>query len=423
MPASANYLKARKTWAVDFHQHGVRWQVTKGIRNKEDAEALAKRATERMTAGEDLRPADKRPASAATSLLPATATSGITLRAFASHFLVEEAAAKKASTNDYYEGQLRLHILPAIGDLEVARIDRGVVKKLLRDLIGKISEHTDRRIRNKTREAIHATLCVVLEAAVDQQLIPYNPALRLRNKHMHDPDQLDEEIQVWTPDEVARFLRVCQQHAPHWFPFFFVALRTGLRLGELTELRWEKDFKHAGKLHVQRSYSYRKRKKIVLAADGTYEKVEAPDQQRITSTKGKKKRLVDLFPPVEDVLKALRATQRAVCFQRGQTPSLVFTGVLGRKISDVTIGKVMRKLEVIAEVPRLTIHGLRHTYATINLSRGEDLHYISAQLGHADVATTERHYKHWIPDDAEMVERRRKRHLEIWKATGESAGH
>ncbi|HEY8154186.1 MAG TPA: tyrosine-type recombinase/integrase [Myxococcota bacterium] len=47
-----------------------------------------------------------------------------------------------------------------------------------------------------------------------------------------------------------------------------------------------------------------------------------------------------------------------------------------------------------------TPHNLRDTYASQLLSAGMQLVYVSAQLGHADVAVTARHYARWCGDDA-----------------------
>ena len=47
----------------------------------------------------------------------------------------------------------------------------------------------------------------------------------------------------------------------------------------------------------------------------------------------------------------------------------------------------------------LTPHGLRDTYASHLLSAGVQLAYVSAQLGHADVAITARHYARWCGGD------------------------
>lgn len=428
MPATANYRKDRKQWVVSFHQFGARWQVSEGVKDKADAHDKARLANLAMKEGKDLRPPEKRPAAAALADLPVSAmgrpmSGATTFEEFAIWWMIEEQPKKKATTNTSYESQFRCHIFPAIGDLPLASITRHVVKRMLKDLIGKVSARTGRPLRNKTREDIHADVCAVLEAAADLGLIEANPALRIKDKDMHDPDEIEQEKKVWSPEEADRFLRTCKAHPrdARWYPYFFVALRLGPRFGEQVELRWDKDFKIPGKLHIQRNFIVKPRKKMVLNADGkTYRRERMPEQDRITTTKGKKKRLLDTFE-VETVLAEHRAAQRKEAFALGQGQSLVFTGVTGARVSDVTLGRVMATLEKLANVPHITIHGLRHTFASVNLMRGVDIKDVSEQLGHEDIATTERHYRHYIPDDAEAVARRRRMAAEVWKVGGESA--
>jgi len=59
-----------------------------------------------------------------------------------------------------------------------------------------------------------------------------------------------------------------------------------------------------------------------------------------------------------------------------------------------------------AGLRKVTFHGLRHTYATLQLSRGENLGPVSKQLGHANVAITQSTYRHVLPSEgAGMADR------------------
>lgn len=51
-----------------------------------------------------------------------------------------------------------------------------------------------------------------------------------------------------------------------------------------------------------------------------------------------------------------------------------------------------------AGLKRIKFHGLRHTCATLLLRAGKPIHVVSQRLGHADVATTHKHYAHVLPD-------------------------
>ena len=57
----------------------------------------------------------------------------------------------------------------------------------------------------------------------------------------------------------------------------------------------------------------------------------------------------------------------------------------------------------IRRLPKLTIHGLRHTHATILLEQGVNPKVVSERLGHASVATTMDIYSHVLPDMQEKA--------------------
>lgn len=62
----------------------------------------------------------------------------------------------------------------------------------------------------------------------------------------------------------------------------------------------------------------------------------------------------------------------------------------GRPLSRIEIWRLVRKYAVRAGMPRnLTVHTLRHCFATHLLSNGADLRSVQEMLGHVDIATTQ----------------------------------
>jgi len=409
MAAKAKFVRGK--WGVYYDQYGTRWYAA--MADGKTAKDVAKRANERMTKGEDLRPEDKRPITAERPSPPTRAPAGVPFQAFSTQWLVDEQATRKNTTNAYYEWALRVHLNPVIGEVDIRTFDRELVKKTLMTFIGKKSKRTKQPLSNPTIEGIHATLSAVLSAAVDQNHLIGNPAIDLPEKYMADPNEIVEEIECWTAEQAERFLEVCLEKFPSWHPFFMLAIRNGPRLGELTEFRWDKDFKKPHKLQVQRSYSARTRKRIVIDADGSH-RSETVESDRISSTKGKRTRYLDLTPDVEAVLDKHRAAERERCFKAGKPFSLVFTGSRFARVDGANLEeRVMKKVIAIAKLPPLSIHGLRHVYATVTLQT-EPLRYVSEQLGHADISTTERIYRHHLPA-TEGEEERRTRRDAAWK--------
>ncbi|HKO23314.1 MAG TPA: site-specific integrase [Chloroflexota bacterium] len=76
---------------------------------------------------------------------------------------------------------------------------------------------------------------------------------------------------------------------------------------------------------------------------------------------------------------------------------MVFANAQGGPINPDNVDRDFDRLVAKAGIRRITIHGLRHTYATLALAAGEHPKVVSESLGHADVATTLRIYAHVLP--------------------------
>ena len=51
-------------------------------------------------------------------------------------------------------------------------------------------------------------------------------------------------------------------------------------------------------------------------------------------------------------------------------------------------------LVIVAGLPRITLHGARHSFATVALEAGVDVLYVSSRLGHSSPAITQSVYQH-----------------------------
>ena len=75
----------------------------------------------------------------------------------------------------------------------------------------------------------------------------------------------------------------------------------------------------------------------------------------------------------------------------------------GTAIDPNLMTRAFKKVVTTSGVPKLTIHGLRHTHATILLEQGVNPKVVSARLGHASVTTTMDIYSHVLPEMQEKV--------------------
>jgi integrase len=147
-----------------------------------------------------------------------------------------------------------------------------------------------------------------------------------------------------------------------------MAVRTGLRAGELLALEWSDiDFE-------SRFVEVKKGLNVATKQTGPPKK--------------KKTRKVDLTLAVVQALRRLQA-QRKIFNIGGK--ELVFPNLSYQRLIRETIKEI---------APRpVRIHDLRHTYATLRIAKGDNIMDVSKQLGHHKVAFTLDQYGHWMPGE------------------------
>lgn len=249
-----------------------------------------------------------------------------------------------------------------IGDIVLAELRPSDVKRFQSNL-------SDRGLSPKSIQVIRSVLHLVLESALADEIIPYNPADRTRG-----PVIPPTEITSWTPDEVRRFLVISDRH--EYAPLWRMALETGMRIGELRALTWHD-------IDLRERFAYVRRTATVDAA-GRPIIGDAPKT-------GSSRRAVPLSTMAADQLGTLRSSS---------TSMLVFPGRHGDLLHPRTIRGWLDQLSTAAGVSRIRVHDLRHTAATMMLSQGTPAHVVAGILGHAHPSMTLNVYAHSSDDAA-----------------------
>src|SRR2546426_5440669 len=263
----------------------------------------------------------------------------------------------KPSTRRAYGTDLNNHLIPALGDLPLGQIGPEEVNAYLAGQDGKL--------RPKTLTNQLSLLAKVMSDAVEAHRLTVN---RLhRSKAIRRPKAIREDdeirVEVLTHAEINTALDALP---PAWYPFFLTLVCTGLRLGEALALTWA-DFDEAnGRLWVRRSY-YR----------GAF---------YLPKTK-RSRRPVDIGDPLLAVLRGVRRARFGAT--AAPAAALIFPSRTGRPLIPENLRKrVWRPPLVNAGVKHVRIHSLRHFYASALIAQGENIKYISSQLGHASVQIT-----------------------------------
>lgn len=283
-----------------------------------------------------------------------------------------------------YRSVIALHLKPALGDYKLQGVRAIDIERFLADKSG---------LAPATVGKIFTVLSSALRAAVKNALVAQNVASLVSNKPRPPDAQTGAVANCWTADEAATFLVAAKAAGPQAAALWTVALDSGMRKSELAGLRWsDVDFAHGRVLVTQQLLT------------GGLEPVFIP-------TKGKRARTVDLASETLELLKAHKTHQAAIKLRyRPQYHDfgLVFAkewaedgrrhDVLGTPIAVNNIGeRAFAALITTAAVRPITIHGLRHTCASLLLQAGVSPNVVRDRLGHRKVETTLTVYAHCLP--------------------------
>jgi integrase len=296
--------------------------------------------------------------------------SRLTVAELAQKWLDTVAAHKvKPTTLEDYEATLRVHALPALGAIPVQKLTPTIVQQFYSD---KLSAGASPR----TVQLCHLRLSQVLAQGVRWDLLPRNVCA------VTEPPRVTYKPgKTWTADDAQRFLAASDADTYH--PLWLVALTTGLRRGELLGVRWQDLDLNKRTLRVAQTVTVLK---------------GAPHIQ--TPKSASALRTVTLPPETVAALSAHRVRQlerRLLAGGAWQDHDLVFCTGEGKPINPPNIARNYGKIIDAAGVPKIRLHDLRHTHATLLLTNGLPVKVVSERLGHAKTSITMDTYAHVLP--------------------------
>lgn len=297
-------------------------------------------------------------------------------------------ARVRASTWDSYARNVRLHINPGLGALALQALTPAKLNEFYGALLEDGRRNGEGGLSPKTVRYVHGILRKALGDAVRWTLVPRNVA------DYADPPSARAsapQMKTWNADEVAAFLSHTAEDRLH--AAWVLAATTGMRRGEILGLRWTDVDLNATRLSVQQT--------LVSVAY----KVEFS-----TPKTARGRRSLALDATTVEALRTYRKGQLEERMAWGpayEESGLVFTREDGRPIHPDRFTQMFDKHVKDAGLPRIRLHDLRHTYATLALAAGVHPKVVSERLGHATVAFTLDVYSHAVPalqeDAAERV--------------------
>lgn len=295
----------------------------------------------------------------------------------------------KDNTFQNYKYMYEQFVKPDFGNTRVSQLKKSDVKRFYNMLA------VERALKVSTIDSIHTVLHQVLDMAVDDAYLRNNPSdnvlKELKQAHNFDTEKR-KALTVAEQELFLDFLRRNHQYN-HWYPIFAIMVGTGLRVGEVTGLRWcDIDLKE-NLIDVNHTLVYYNH-----AENGCYFNINTP----------KTKAGVRNVPMLEFVKQAF-IEERKYQMANGIRCSVkidgytdfIFVNRFGAAQHQGTLNKALRRIirdcndEVLEKneenpvlLPRFSCHSLRHTFTTRMCEAGVNIKVIQDALGHSDISTT-----------------------------------
>ena len=337
----------------------------------------------------------------------------VTFAAQAGAFLKNSADALAGKTLRAYASTLQAHLLPAFGNKRVIDISTAMIKSFLaakraprkvvkvvtvgegrcRDrtttipvgdfnsaTMRKLGPEVERQLAPATVQQLRATLSVIFQSAVEDQLISVNPLAAIRLGRRGRKARVAASVAIaeekpFTEAERDALLRWCAETDAELGDFLALLFKTGCRIGEGRALRWGDV--HPDYIRIERNVD---------------------DKGEITLTKTGQSRKVELAADLKKILATRFADRQRTGHGTGATDY-----VFGNNGEPIAVRNLGRRWEAARDACGLTSHRLydcRATFASVLLSRNAPLLWVSKMLGHANATTTLKSYARWMPSES-----------------------
>jgi integrase len=320
-------------------------------------------------------------------------TNKITTGAYFTQWLNTPEAKKLApKTYERNKGCIELRIVPWLGSIKLYELTASHLDSFFARMVkeGSLTVYGEKKSTKPiTKESLKKYLtvisCVLEQAIRKDRLITVNVAKIItlpETLEVFDPDK--EIVKVFSEAE----LQVLDSHLPNtqYYEICALALRTGMRRGELLALTWDCIDWDNSIIHIKQALTYTKEKGY-----------------QVGPTKNKKRRRIDITDEAKAILKVLLIYQELfkqeeeLIEKAFEERNLVFCREDGYYHHPDSVSTWFPKFCTARGISGLTFHCMRHTHASHLLAAKEEISYVSARLGHSDVTVTYQKYSHFIP--------------------------
>lgn len=277
-----------------------------------------------------------------------------TLNTWVSHWFMDISTKVKPSTFASYRTKMNTHILPLLGDKGLSALTEEDVSGWLDQIRKSLSSSSVR--------VVFLVLKSCCAAAVKRGLIPFNPC-----QWIILPNEPSQTVQALSEQEQQLVVKGAEKH-PNGLAII-LALETGLRIGEISGLKWEDiDFNNQ-LLYVRR----------------TVQRVSNVDKTALNKTV-----LIEGTPKSATSARVVPFSEKIMTLLTNRKQQQTGKFILGgkRPSEPRVITNWLKKICQIVSINHVPFHSLRHSFATRCIEKGVPITTISALLGHKSIKMT-----------------------------------
>jgi integrase len=279
----------------------------------------------------------------------------------------------KKVTAEHYKSTVKNHLAPVFANKKLKDISTADITEFL----------TKQKYKPLTINKFKIVLHSILKFAVSQKYIAENPCSGAIWKENTEREYGKIE-NVLTLQQAKKLLTLLEEDTAFNIVIKLLLL-TGMRVGECLALRWSSVDIENKTIFIDKTLAYSE----------AHWYLSTPKTARSTRTIAIDDMTVELLKRY----KALQDAQKEIVGDAWAHPEMLFTSCIGGYYDRNHLGRQFRSFlekhgEELGINHRFTIHGLRHTNASLLLYAGESIEVISAHLGHASADITSRVYSH-----------------------------
>ena len=281
-------------------------------------------------------------------------------------WLVTYKLTVKESSYNRLKLQFNKHILPAFGDQKIKSIKPVDLQQYANEKSEDVQEYR-LQLSNISR---------IFDFAIKQGIITSNP-VKMITIPKKKANLEKKKIKYFTKDELKILLADAKENEPYKiYAFLYLMANTGCRKGEIMGLQWDCiDFENKT-LEIHQTLARGENRRLYLEEPKTTHSF----------------RTIPLENETISILKSWRKIQRETMLQVGintmGAKQLVFSSPSNEFINMDIPNRWMVRICKRNNIPVLTPHSLRHTFATLLISEGVNPKTVSELLGHSSVAFT-----------------------------------